>query len=80
MVILKKLTAYLEARRIVSICNTYTVDLGKLHLFCIFTLVDHVKLTNHVILWYTSYRVMSLLHELRVSFSIRVKNYCLLLA
>ena len=54
MVILKKLTACLEARKIVSICNTYTVDLGKLHLFCIFTLADYVNLTNDVILWYTS--------------------------
>ena len=50
MVILKKLTAYLETRRIVSICNTYAVDLGKIHLFCIFTLVDHVNLANHEIL------------------------------
>ena len=50
----KKLITCLEVRRIISICNTYAVDLGKLHLFCIFTLVDHVNLTNHFILSYTN--------------------------
>ena len=50
MKIPKKLIACLEARRIISICNTYALDLGELHLFCIFNLADHVNLTNHFIL------------------------------
>ena len=50
----KKLITCLEVRRIISIFNTYAVDLGKLHLFCIFNFVDHVNLTNHFILSYTT--------------------------